>query len=483
MKKILAIAVALIMVLALVPAFALADTTVVNDEAGILAALTAGGDFELGANITVDDSSLSTYTNSVTLDLKGYTLYFENSALTFSGEGVTFILKDTKGGGLLDFADYYVRIVNHATMTLMSGTISAFWYGIAAFTYATVNVEGGAIYTTKAGSGCISGNGTVSYGNGVLTDYGHTTINISGGVLEAEYGVKTKDVASVAIYHPQSGVLNISGGTLKGGTGITMMAGILNMTGGTVTGTSSGAPLTDTNDGPKGNGSAICLVSNPGYAGNINVTVSGGTLTSDYTDAIAELRYDSTLTQNQNTGHYVTTQVQRVIVNNENGTKINVPEGKNALNNGFDEGVATVAANVVINDKAGSEVRANASPTFIVTIPAIVDFGTISRGMEVQTHAFNVSIADAVFADGMQVVVGTDEPEDGFKMTEASGGATLAYEMSATTFTFTNAMVSADHAKTIESDISTDPNNITIAGAYSDLLVFSIEYTAVVIVP
>ena len=464
MKKILAVAVALIMVLALVPAIALADTTVVDDEAGILEALTVGGNIELGADITVDDLSLPAYTKSVILDLKGYTLYFKNSALTFSGAGVTFILKDTEGGGLLDFADvaqhYYVRILNGATMTLESGTISAFWYGIAAFKDATVNVQGGAIYTTEAGSGCISGNGSKGSGN--------TVINISGGVLEAEYGVETKNVESMAIYHPQAGILNISGGTLKGGTGITMLAGTLNMTGGTVTGTANGNPVYENSNGSKGSGSALCLISNDDYAGHIVVNIEGGVLTSRYIYVIDGFMY-------RNTTDPYKTNVTSVTVGK--GATLTTPTAPAIIAVESDKLTIDAAAN--IQTGATSLVRVNASPTFIVTIPALVDFGTISRGMAVQRRDFDVSIADAVFADGMQVVVGTTTPEGGFKMTEASGVATLAYAMSATTFTFTNAMVSADHAQTIESYISTNPNNITIAGAYSDLLEFSIEYTAV----
>ena len=51
-------------------------------------------------------------------------------------------------------------------------------------------------------------------------------ININGGALTSE-----KDVA---IYHPQDGVMTVSGGTITGQDGIQMVGGELNITGGTI---------------------------------------------------------------------------------------------------------------------------------------------------------------------------------------------------------------------------------------------------------
>lgn len=464
MKKILAVAVALIMVLALVPAFALADTTtVVNDEAGILAALTAGGDIELGADITVDNSSLSAYTKSVTLDLNGYTLYFENSALTFAGAGVNFILKDTdpEGGGLLNFADYYVTIVNHATMTLINGTISAFWYGIAAFTHATVNVEGGAIYTTEAGSGCISGNGSAGSGN--------TVINIRGGVLEAEYGVTTKDVESMAIYHPQAGTLNISGGKLKGGTGITMVAGTLNMTGGTVSGTANGSPVYENSNGSKGSGSALCLISNDDYAGNIFVNIEGGVLNSRYTYAIDGFSYKNTYNPNE-------TNVTSVKVGK--GATLTTPMASAIIAVESDKLTINEAAN--IQTGVTSLVRANVSPTFTIIIPALVNFGELTNSGNTLVQPFKVALTNALLEPDAQVEVSVVSD---FTM-DNGGDGTIAYTVTneAETLAATGNIAETGNiyviftGNDIDEGIAACVNTITQAGAYTDTMVFSVFY-------
>ena len=69
----------------------------------------------------------------------------------------------------------------------------------------------------------------------------NTVININGGELTGTDGY--------AIYHPQSGELNITGGRLTGGeTGIEIRAGKLNLSGDAVI-TAKGIPTTTTPNG------------------------------------------------------------------------------------------------------------------------------------------------------------------------------------------------------------------------------------------
>ena len=138
----------------------------------------------------------------------------------------------------------------------------------------TLNVYGKVIRESK--SFAISGNGSYK---------GTTTINIYDG---AE--VKS---ASVAIYHPQAGVINVNGGLVEGYCAIGIKSGTLNISGGTVRGTANDHALDDSNSTSGTiiyDGSAIIVDSrSTGYAGNVNINVTGGTVESRYSTAIREI--------------------------------------------------------------------------------------------------------------------------------------------------------------------------------------------------
>lgn len=130
---------------------------------------------------------------------------------------------------------------------------------------ATLNMTDGAIIANHF---AITGNGTARYGG--------TTINISGGSLSSA-------TAGAAIYHPQAGTLNITGGTITGQTGIGIKGGTLNISGGTIHAVgSNGGRVEGYNNGLHSSFAAVQIESNPGYAGNMNITVSdNATLISD----------------------------------------------------------------------------------------------------------------------------------------------------------------------------------------------------------
>ena len=105
---------------------------------------------------------------------------------------------------------------------------------------------------------------------------GITNINVTGGSLTS--------TNSVAMYLPQkNGTINISGGTIKGMTGVEIRNGTLNVTGGTIV-----AVGTELSTAPNGSGSTVnagAAVAVSKYAGNINslkVNISGGTLQGVY---------------------------------------------------------------------------------------------------------------------------------------------------------------------------------------------------------
>lgn len=101
---------------------------------------------------------------------------------------------------------------------------------------AIVNIDGGVIEATD--NAAVAGNGT----NDDTYYFGGTTINITGGNIVGH--IISAGYIACGIYHPQDGVLNISGETIyaDGGVGVLMRGGTMNMTGGDIvaTGTASG---------------------------------------------------------------------------------------------------------------------------------------------------------------------------------------------------------------------------------------------------
>ena len=129
------------------------------------------------------------------------------------------------------------------------------------------------------------GNGPAISGSASHLGMGGTKITINGGELIAEN--------DAAIYQSQLGTITVTGGTITGGDGIQMKSGTLNVTGGTITAT--GAFSEEYDDGEDGaviTGAALSLLSdgNAGssYPGDINVIISGGTLSSQNGYAVVE---------------------------------------------------------------------------------------------------------------------------------------------------------------------------------------------------
>ena len=156
--------------------------------------------------------------------------------------------------------------------TMNGGKIDGGWAGVAAFgTSCKVTVNGGEII---APGYAIAGNGNGN-NNG-------TMININGGALTSE-----KDVA---IYHPQNGVMTVSGGTITGQDGIQMIGGELNITGGTIRAIGEYSPTYGKNDdGSILGGAALSILSRANYVGRLVVNISGTpVLESKNGNAIAE---------------------------------------------------------------------------------------------------------------------------------------------------------------------------------------------------
>ena len=245
----------------------------------------------------------NTINANITIDLNGKTLSVGNNNPFFRTNGEVTIqngtiesnsacaivnaynkltLKNVKITGVTgDSGKNLVNVCSNAEVTIDKDTVlTASGSGVAVFigqdadAQYTLNVYGKVIQQKK--SYAISGNGSYE---------GATTINIYEGAEVRS--------ASVAIYHPQAGEINVYGGLVEGYCGIGIKSGTLNITGGQVLGVGDDDELSDENSNPNGmtyDGSAIIIDSRAVYAGNVKINISGDALVqSSYSTAIREI--------------------------------------------------------------------------------------------------------------------------------------------------------------------------------------------------
>ena len=127
-------------------------------------------------------------------------------------------------------------------------------------------------------------------GNG--TDRGVSHVNVfEGAVVKSE---------TLAIYLPQPCEVNITGGLVEGYCGIGIKSGTLNISGGTVRGVANDNGIGDEYSQTNGisyDGSAIMIDSYIGYAGQVQINISGNAVVeSKYSTAIREIGNDKSQT-------------------------------------------------------------------------------------------------------------------------------------------------------------------------------------------
>lgn len=316
-KKILACAVALCLVLAVIPAFA-ADGNV-TDAQGFKEALEAGGEVVLGGSFEIDSRLGITITQPVTLDLNGYTVtetYGANNNFVIAiKEGGSLTINDSAGDGAIiaEHASYGygIQLYSGATLIVNGGTIETTQEAIDIRTSASnvkIEINGGKVVSTednvlgvrgnsnivvdiKGGELVSSGERTAMYVSSY--DEGAITINMSGGSL-----TQTADGGlSGAIQAYKGATINISGTasiTSNSSYGVLVQENVvLNVSGGSIAAVDSrrdaisvegqgevnvtGGEISSTTD------SAI------GASENAVVNVSGGKLTGkEGLDAIAK---------------------------------------------------------------------------------------------------------------------------------------------------------------------------------------------------
>ena len=242
-------------------------------------ALAQGGTFTLSCDIDITASSDIIVPEGITstIDLNGYTIKAANGTPGNIKVYGSLTIKDSKGGRIVaenDYSspDYSTGIIyvsgEDASLTMEGGYIYAVrdeavnngQFGVALNDGADFTMTGGKI---EAGWYAIAGHGDNSTQNSV--------IEIQGGEL-----ISTSDYA---IYLPQSGTTDITGGTVNGAAGaVSIRRGTLNISGDAVLLSNGEGYTGDWGDGT-GNQPNCGIMVDPAY-GACTVNVSGGTIST-----------------------------------------------------------------------------------------------------------------------------------------------------------------------------------------------------------
>ena len=270
MKKIISIALALLMVAVMLPVMAMAE-----EPATALPTADANGVITLEKDVVLADAV--EINSDVTIDLHGWSITSSNGnsgKVIIAMANVT--IKDSVGNGRIEStstsggSSAAIRVGTAGTdkditVTIESGTMKGRDCGIfVAGINSKLVVNGGYIEGTN-GFG-VSGNGSMKNG---VPECGPTTITINGGKIIG---------GGTGIYHPQVGQLMINNGEITGKTGVEIRAGGLIVSGGTITATGDSISTNPNGNGTTTVGAAVAIAQHTTKKG-IAVTINGGTFT------------------------------------------------------------------------------------------------------------------------------------------------------------------------------------------------------------
>lgn len=287
MKKI-TLCLMLIFALIIVPGaiFAADNVTEVGNATELTNALTTSGTVTLTDNINLDTELRVETGIDIVLDLNGKTLSgtqkifdVKGAELTITGEGT---IKETNPY----YAPIYVSGDSTSKTTINVGknvTLEG-WSGVMVSSDAAnakgieINVEGKINSLTDASG--TTGSGI--YINGGVKNKDIVEVNLSSSAVINSTGA--------GIYAAGYATWNINGSKITGvESGLGIKAGKFNIKNATITGTGEDkSPTTGYNNGINPSGAAIQIESNDGYAGNIEISISGGNYESKQGMAIYE---------------------------------------------------------------------------------------------------------------------------------------------------------------------------------------------------
>jgi len=236
-------------------------------------------------DITVRGQKINIDLNGNSLTLKAYIRVYEGS-LEFSGKGLIKDDREDLRGTIYVYGSTDSKAVSYATLTVGKDVkIETKRYGIVVWpitenkkpvptyfpTYGTVINFNGTIISTNENAGGITISGNLK-NDGKLENA--PIINIGKTAV-------VKTTAEAALYAAGIGVWNIDGGVFEGKSAIGIKSGKLVINDGTFTATGETKTGELYGNGIISTGSSIQIENNKGYAGNIEITINGGTFKSE----------------------------------------------------------------------------------------------------------------------------------------------------------------------------------------------------------
>lgn len=236
-------------------------------------------------DITVRGQKINIDLNGNSLTLKAYIRVYEGS-LEFSGKGLIKDDREDLRGTIYVYGSTDSKAVSFATLTVGKDVkIETKRYGIVVWpitenkkpvptyfpTYGTVINFNGTIISTNENAGGITISGNLK-NDGKLENA--PIINIGKTAV-------VKTTAEAALYAAGMGVWNINGGVFEGKSAIGIKSGKLVINDGTFTATGETKTGELYGNGIISTGSSIQIENNKGYAGNIEITINGGTFESN----------------------------------------------------------------------------------------------------------------------------------------------------------------------------------------------------------
>lgn len=296
-----------------------------------------------------------------------------------------------------------------ARCDINGGTIQGGYWGVGIFgdghgnnDNSVLNINGGNIKTINDGQGvCTNASGG---------KYAGFTINITGGVINAECGM----------YLPGPGVTNISGNAVINGAlqGIRIAAGELNISGGEITSAGEANHEDSFIAGGSGGTNGVIAVgkAGDGYPGDIKINITGGKLVNSVggdaivvsdanlgKDAYKDLKTEINVTHTDVTGN-ISVLTPSTPNDNNNGANISTMIGWGT----------TVDGEVKVDSKAASTALKGDAKIEKLTVAEDNKGNT--------TVEESVVVEDTITGDNITMVPPTEEPNRPEDRTDRSGG-------------------------------------------------------------
>ena len=249
---------------------------------------------KLLSNLKITETVVIDKDADMVLDLNGYTIFNESaSALRLKGNNSSLTIKNgtfnISGSGAYAVGigtnkEDATGVTKRNLIIEEDVRINAETYGIAVFGKSQLDFNG-TINVSGDGYG-ISGNGNANNEGTVINIHDKANITVPAGA---------------AIYLPQAGITNISGGRLEANTVIGIKAGNLNITGGTFVSTGTLAAPAPNGNGFDLTGDIILVEENASYADHVVIDITNGTFDNTNGGAIVREFNPSLGTENERT--------------------------------------------------------------------------------------------------------------------------------------------------------------------------------------